>query len=127
MSKAFKCDRCKTCFDPYAVSRDGYFTTIPEFFCQNGTEYSSHEVGYRDEDIHLCAKCSKEFAKFIEEGLHESTEQDMESSINTGYLNLVSELKRINREVGELGERIRGVCASQIAKWASGSEENSKH
>lgn len=60
MSKAFKCDRCKECFDPYSVGRERYFMTISEVVCQNGNEFYNHEVGYREGNpIHLCPSCSE--------------------------------------------------------------------
>lgn len=59
MSKAFKCDGCKKCFDPYAVEDNSYFTTIDSLVCQNGREFNHNEVGYRDDEIHLCPDCSQ--------------------------------------------------------------------
>ena len=65
MSKAFKCDRCKTCFDPYAIKSPRYFTTIKEFVCQNGQDVKNNEMGYFEEGVHLCPDCSMLFANFM--------------------------------------------------------------
>ena len=67
MSKALKCDVCKKCFDPVEVGDEEYFVTIPEFYCQNGEQYQNREVGYREEEVHMCPDCSRKFAmaKFL--------------------------------------------------------------
>ena len=63
MSKALRCDRCSTCFDPYTVT--GEWATIKTLIFQNSKEYEKREVGYRDEDIHFCPKCAEQFAKWL--------------------------------------------------------------
>lgn len=65
MSKAFRCDRCKQCFDPYEIKDPKYFITIKGYFCQNGSQFDGNEYGYAEfDDIHLCPSCSEKFARF---------------------------------------------------------------
>ena len=66
MSKAFMCDRCRTCFNPLDLKRDEYFITIKEVFAQNGCEYLGNEVEYRTPDaMHLCPSCSELISKIM--------------------------------------------------------------
>lgn len=66
MSKAFMCDRCRTCFNPLDIKRDQYFITIKEVFTQNGCEYLGNEVEYRTPDaMHLCPSCSVLISKIM--------------------------------------------------------------
>lgn len=65
MSKAFKCDRCKTCFDPYDIPNSQDFVTISGFHCQTSKNFKNNEVCYRDEGLHLCPSCAADFAEFI--------------------------------------------------------------
>ena len=67
MSTAMKCDRCRKCFDPYAIKESGYFMTITELFMQTGDQYVNREVLYRDEGINLCEECTDEFWIFWNE------------------------------------------------------------
>ena len=67
MSKAFKCDRCKKCFDPIEVEDEQYFATISEIVLQNGEQYSNTEVGVRILPTHLCPDCTETFMKFMKD------------------------------------------------------------
>ena len=67
MSKAFKCDRCKKCFDPWMKGLEfgrieNYTSLVPTPVGQLGTEF---DAAYRDDDIHLCPRCNTEFANFM--------------------------------------------------------------
>lgn len=72
MSKAFKCDRCKTCFDPYSIPDNKDFVTIKEFFCQTSENFSNHDFCYRDEEVHLCPDCAYEFGEFMSNRLRKN-------------------------------------------------------
>ena len=64
MSKALKCDHCKTCFDP--SESKGEFTTFGDIFFQNGTKYKNHEISYREDGpAHLCPKCTRDFKEWF--------------------------------------------------------------
>ena len=65
MSKAFKCDRCKKCFDPFDTNEPGYFSTIREWVTQSSEQFGDSCIGYRDEEIHLCKDCSLLFTIFM--------------------------------------------------------------
>lgn len=83
MSKAFKCDRCKCCFDPMLIEEPNHFTTIPEYFIQNGSDYDNRKVGICEENVHLCQKCSKDFADFMQlrtvpKDMYDSLKEDFE-------------------------------------------------
>jgi hypothetical protein len=72
MSKALRCDRCKTCFDPY--SQEKHFATIKDFMLQNGDSFNRYECSYRDEELNLCPKCTKLFCKFMKLDLQDESE-----------------------------------------------------
>ena len=60
MSKALKCDHCKTCFDP--SESKGEFTTFGDIFFQNGTKYKNQEISHRENGpTHLCPTCTLDF------------------------------------------------------------------
>lgn len=65
MSKALKCDRCNTCFDPCEVEAPDYFITIPEIFLQNGDEYKNIKTGKRFENQNFCPECSRKYMFFV--------------------------------------------------------------
>lgn len=65
MSKAFKCDRCKKCFDPWETGDDKLeFGNISEYMTLTPVG-SSFDYTYRDEDIHFCPECNRDFARFM--------------------------------------------------------------
>ena len=59
MSKAFKCDRCKKCFDPWKENTE--FGTFREFVVRDGRALNNNEYTYIDEEIDLCPDCLKSF------------------------------------------------------------------
>ena len=65
MSKAFKCDRCCTCFVPEDICGEGQFTSIPEIFTQNSTDFIINKITFRKESINLCENCTQEFMEWI--------------------------------------------------------------
>lgn len=66
MSKAFKCDRCKKCFDPWETGDEQFeFGNISEYATITPVGISFDCV-YRDEDIHFCPECNKAFALFMD-------------------------------------------------------------
>ena len=66
MSKAFKCDGCKRCFDPYAVKDPDWFVTIHGYIYQDGHQFETNEYGYAATDnVHLCPDCSKTFTALM--------------------------------------------------------------
>ena len=73
MSLAYKCDRCKTCFDPYAVEAPNKFVTIMEMFTQNGKDLSMNKVAYRMDKKHLCPACADAFWAFWKEDERKET------------------------------------------------------
>lgn len=64
MSKAFKCDRCKKCFDPWSMEDDREFGRIHDYACvvPSGEAF---DYTYRDEELHLCPDCNRDFCKFL--------------------------------------------------------------
>ena len=65
MSRAFKCDRCGTCFDPMKIRSPDYFVEIKEYCTQNSEEYMTNGIGYLETGLHLCPKCAKMFSLFM--------------------------------------------------------------
>lgn len=63
MSKAIRCDRCKTCFDPWTIN--GEFAHIADICFQDKENYKNNEVSYRDCHYDLCPDCAKTFSKFM--------------------------------------------------------------
>ena len=65
MSKAFKCDRCKKCFDPWGSEEEDFeFGQIRDYSVITPVG-GSFDYTYRDEELHLCPKCNLEFARFM--------------------------------------------------------------
>lgn len=66
MSKAFKCNVCKECFDPMLVDDTNEFCTIEGFYFQNADLYEAHESSYCEDDhIHLCPVCARFFSMML--------------------------------------------------------------
>ena len=70
MSKAFKCDRCKRCFDP--LESEGEFCTMVNPVFQTAEDYEDHKTthymhsGHTGVDaLHLCPDCAHEFKLFM--------------------------------------------------------------
>lgn len=97
MSKALRCDRCKTCFDPYSQEKD--FATIKDFMLQDGGCFDRHECSYRDEELNLCPKCTELFGKFMSGKVVSDTEETTESTDDKD-----SEWKSLEEMVNEFFE-----------------------
>lgn len=65
MSKAFKCDRCKQCFDPWSMEDHREFGSIPEYMCMVPDGHGGFDCTYREEGRHLCPDCNTLFASFM--------------------------------------------------------------
>ena len=65
MSKALKCDRCQTCFDPSEVPEGLSFTSIGEIYLQSSKEYAENKYRLRMHGINLCPKCTDMFLSFM--------------------------------------------------------------
>ena len=63
MSSALMCDRCRSFFTPWDVR--GNFGTIEEYKVQTSEQFVNHEVGYSEEQMHLCPKCTDDFDAFM--------------------------------------------------------------
>lgn len=121
MSKAFKCDRCKKCFDPYALKGDEYFTTIKEFFCQTGVEFSNNEFGYREEGAHLCPDCSVAFLRFCD-CRDEKTGKETKSDDRVNHPNhyTFGDIEVIDYIRDKLTpEEFQGYCEGNVLKYVS--------
>lgn len=119
MSEALKCDRCKECFDPYAVEENSYFITITEFYAQNGEQKKNRETGYRDEYIHLCPSCARIFGAFIQgEPLVPAT---MLEEIQANYADLLAEKEKLENEQIE---KIRKEMAEELEMVPAESFKN---
>lgn len=57
MSQALKCDRCKTCFDPYEQTE--LCASIPEMTSFNGKAMSEHRYVKRYVCLDFCPACTK--------------------------------------------------------------------
>lgn len=65
MSKAFKCDRCKKCFDPWGSEEEDFeFGQIRDYSVITPVG-GSFDYTYRDEELHLCPECNQEFGRFM--------------------------------------------------------------
>ena len=102
MSKAFKCNICNTCFDPYGLQETDEFTTIPEFYIQTSEEFQNGKVGVRFSGFNACPECTRKFQNFIEgRNLSDTTdtyEMYLEAFEN-GVLYIVNLLESVNIHV----------------------------
>lgn len=73
MSKAMKCDRCLTFFDPYIV--DDRFCTIRSVIWQNGPAYCIDKINDRDEELNLCPLCANAFRLFMKNDREEKKDE----------------------------------------------------
>lgn len=66
MSKAFKCDRCKKCFDPWSSEEENFeFGRIQDYSVVTPVG-GSFDYTYRDEELHLCPECNRAFGLFMQ-------------------------------------------------------------
>lgn len=66
MSKAFKCDSCKVCFDPANIPDNRQFTTIKNLELQSEDDYLRCNVRWRNyEPMHLCPECTGKLKKML--------------------------------------------------------------
>lgn len=66
MSKAFKCDRCKKCFDPWGSEEEDFeFGQIRDYSVITPVG-GSFDYTYRDEELHLCPECNRAFGLFMQ-------------------------------------------------------------
>lgn len=66
MSKAFKCDRCKKCFDPWGSEEEDFeFGRIQDYSVVTPVG-GSFDYTYRDEELHLCPECNRAFGLFMQ-------------------------------------------------------------
>jgi hypothetical protein len=77
MSKALKCDRCKTCFDPATV--EGKYATIRELVFKDKEQYASNTystiidssaitisgLSVKNDIFDLCPACTEKLIKFF--------------------------------------------------------------
>lgn len=63
MSQALKCDRCKTCFDPYEQTE--LCTSIPEMLLFDGKAMLEHRYIKRHHNLDFCPTCTRELMKFL--------------------------------------------------------------
>lgn len=130
MSEALKCDRCKRCFDPYAVEENSYFITIIEFYAQNGEQKKNREAGYRDENIHLCPDCARIFGAFIQgEPLVPATTLE---GIQANYADLLAEKEKLENEQTEkiqkeMAEWLEMVPAESFKNLFIGAVDRAMH
>ena len=57
MSQALKCDRCKTCFDPYEQTE--LCAGMPEITLFDGKSMSEHHYIKRYVHLNFCPTCTK--------------------------------------------------------------------
>lgn len=118
MSKAFKCDRCKTCFDPWETGDEKLeFGNISEYMTLTPVG-GSFDFTYRDEGIHFCPKCNLEFARFMNNqcvvgGL----------PIFTDLFNEIEQLKSENNSLRLSSEILKTQLANQLRKNCNASNE----
>lgn len=104
MSKALRCDICKTCFDPYTVK--GEFVTIDRMIWQDSGNYDRHEYSYLDEEVNFCPKCSKTFSlfmsgkKLVEKELLDTLQEDFDAELE----------EKKNDELEEAAQAIRNTA-----------------
>lgn len=113
MSKALKCDHCKTCFDPSESKVE--FTTFGDIFFQNGKNYKNHEISYREDGpAHLCPKCTRDFKEWFYNS-EKPVEEQCTSSAN--YIKTQTPMKFSDFQKNDLPPS--ASCASSKAEDAA--------
>ena len=129
MSKAFKCDRCGTCFDPDSMTDNDIFITLSEVFSQNKEEYWNHAVGGREEEIHFCPVCSKEFNRFMANS-QEKEEKERKDRYEKAWMRGFTIGRSFHACDDYLEGRCPGYCAgspNDPAEREKRSKKESKH
>lgn len=118
MSKAFKCDRCKECFDPWETGDEKLeFGNISEYMTLTPVG-SSFDYTYRDEGVHFCPKCNREFARFMNNQCVVG-----ELPIFTDLFDEIKQLKSENKALRFTNKIFKTLLAHQLRKNCNASDE----